>query len=147
MTYQHHFSVFSLNSCNEELEILRKLVIQNYPKFWTLKQYIRELFWDSDFWCFIYDDRLVKIAECSLKLEPNKNEIHIQDMYVNQYYRNEKYCTLLLLNVFEYFGNKYNYIIEANLDNHPAICCYTNIFGEPLITNDKAYFFLNLNDL
>lgn len=89
----------------------------------------------------------MRIAECSIREVYSEcvKHIHIENVYVNQHYRNQNYCKLLILNIIDFFG-KHKYLIEANINNKPVYFCYKNIFGYPFnIKQGNAYFCIDLN--
>jgi GNAT superfamily N-acetyltransferase len=87
------------------------------------------------------DDEI--LAECSLN-DWGNNVRRIDDVFVEEKYRGNKYATILFNKMIQYHNDNnqyYKYVISAHNYNTPALKTYTSVFGKPdKITKTQTYF-------
>ncbi len=96
---------------------------------------------DADTWFhLIYIEEI--IGCCSVRRE--RNEYHIDNVYVEEKWRGRGYAKLLLLNVMELILKKHStakFHVFAYSKNIPAVKIYTSIFGEPYKVDKNVVYF------
>jgi ribosomal protein S18 acetylase RimI-like enzyme len=101
------------------------LVYQLYKYFCVSELYL---------WFTIVNEHNEIIVECSINNVLNSNSFiktfELNDVYVEEKFRDNNYGQLMILNVLNYLDQKfyyYNYIIKTSENNYPAIITYKKI--------------------
>jgi hypothetical protein len=115
----------------------------------------------TDYWFVLHSQGNI-IAECGVYLNfcswilfcknSKKNKYIITDVLVHQLYRGNGYCSLLLLNVMDWFTNKDTknepvFSLWADASNRSARKAYQKIFGYKGNRKGRLVYFSTQNDL
>lgn len=160
---RHKLLVLDSKSSDDDWNLLQNIFEQNFTEdkvFTPLFRIsaIEEAIYEEelDYWFVLYDSETLDLyASCSLQTiyeesyekKDTEMSFEIFDVLVEEKYRGNNYCTLLLLNIMIEMKKiepetRLKFQIRCNLGNKVAFQIYRTIYGEPKYIDETFIYFM-----